>query len=325
MTYTTRGLAKALLSTGAIAWAGAALAEYPDRAITVIVPFSAGGNTDSIARIAAEHLSRELGQPVVVENRGGGGGTIGSAMVAAAEADGYTLLFGTTGTHNVNPNLRDVDYDPVADFQPISAAVVSSVLIVANPQVAADDLTDLVALTASEAGAAMNFSSGGVGTVAHVAGELYNQKTGSQLVHIPYSGAGEALNDLVAGRVQLNMNNVPGFLPHIAAGAVKPLAIAAEQRSRLLPDVPTTAEAGLDDFAMGSWYGLLAPAGIPAEATEALFAAMATLDDDPDVVERYTALGLEPMPSASPDAFGAYIAAQYEWWGEILDNPVFKE
>lgn len=325
MRQTTRGLAIALLSTGAIAAAGAALAEYPERAVTVIVPFSAGGNTDSIARIAAEHLAKELGQPVVVENRGGGGGTIGSAMVAAAEPDGYTLLFGTTGTHNVNPNLREVDYDPVADFQPISAGVVSSVLIVANPQVDADTLGDLMALTASDAGASMNFSSGGVGTVAHVAGELYNQKTGSQLVHIPYSGAGEALNDLVAGRVQLNLNNVPGFLPHIAAGAVKPLAIAAQQRSKLLPDVPTTAEAGLDDFVMGSWYGLLAPDGIPQEAVDTLFAAMSTLDDDPEIVARYNALGLEPAPSDSPEAFAAFIADQYDWWRETLDNPVFKE
>lgn len=164
------GLSVVLLSATAV------LAEYPERAITIIVPFSAGGNTDSIARIAAEHMSQTLGSPVVVENRGGGGGTIGSEIVAKAEADGYTLLFGTTGTHSINPNLRKVDYDPIEDFTAISAAVVSSVLIVANPKVDAETLEELMALTISEKGASMNYSSGGVGTVAHVAGELYNQK-----------------------------------------------------------------------------------------------------------------------------------------------------
>ncbi|MBP0484531.1 Bug family tripartite tricarboxylate transporter substrate binding protein [Sagittula salina] len=313
------------IAVGAVLTATSALADYPERAVTIIVPFSAGGNTDSIARIAAEHLSDELGRPVVVENRGGGGGTIGSAMVAKADADGYTLLFGTTGTHNVNPRLREVDYDPIADFTPISAGVVSSVLIVANPEVQADTLADLMTLTASDAGAAMNFSSGGVGTVAHVAGELYNQKTGSHLLHIPYGGAGEAMNDLVAGRVQLNMNNVPAFLSHIESGAVKPLAIAAEKRSKLLPDVPTTAEQGLNGFVMGSWYGLMGPKGLPENVVQILFDAMATLDEDATVVERYKALGLEAAPSESPAAFADFIAAGYVWWGETLDNPVFKE
>lgn len=302
-----------------------ALAEYPERAITIVVPFSAGGNTDSIARIAAEHMSKELGAPVVVENRGGGGGTIGSELVSKAEADGYTLLFGTTGSHSINPNLRAVDYDPITDFTPISAAVVSSVLIVANPDVEAGSLGELMALTTSGKGAMMNFSSGGVGTVAHVAGELYNQKTGSKLLHVPYSGAGEAMNDLVAGRVHLNMNNVPGFIPHIKAGAVKPLAIAAEKRSALLPDVPTTGEAGLEGFVMGSWYGLMGPAGVPEEAVQKLHAAMASLDDNPEVVARYNAIGLEPLPSQSPAAFAEFMQAQYSWWGEMLQNPAFAK
>jgi len=325
MKPTLRGLTLACLASTSVAWAGTALADYPERAVTIIVPFSAGGNTDSIARIAAQYLSDELGQPFVVENRKGAGGTIGAAMAAKADPDGYTLFFGTTGTHNVNPILRDVDYDPVTDFQPISTAVVSSVLIVAHPSVAAETVEELKALTSSDAGGALNFSSGGVGTVAHVAGELYNQKTGSDLVHIPYSGAGDALNDLIAGRVHLNMNNVPAFLPHIASGAVKPLALAAKKRSALLPDVPTTGEAGLDDFVMGSWYGLLAPAGIPQEAVDTLFAAMAALDDNAQAVERFNAIGLEPSPSASPEAFAEFIESQYIWWGGILDNPIFKK
>jgi tripartite-type tricarboxylate transporter receptor subunit TctC len=320
-------LQKALGTAGLMITVSAtsAWADYPERAIMIVVPFSAGGNTDNIARIAAEHLSRELGQPVVVENRGGGGGSIGAALVAKADPDGYTLLFGTTGTQDVNPNLRDVGYDPVTDFTAISAGVVSSVLIVAHPSVEADTLEELMALTATDAGTLMNFSSGGVGTVAHVAGELYNQKTGSQLLHIPYSGAGEALNDLVAGRAHVNLNNLPAFLPYIESGAVKAMAIAAENRSAILPDVPTTAEAGLDDFVMGSWYGLLGPAGLPQGVVDTLFAAMQTLDDRPEVIGRYKAIGLEPAPSESPAAFAAYMADQYRWWGEILDNPAFRE
>lgn len=308
-----------------VASASAALADYPERAITIIVPFSAGGNTDLIARIAAEHLSQELGQPVVIENRGGGGGSIGAALVAEASPDGYRLLFGTTGTHSVNPNLRDVGYDPVADFTPISAAVISSVLIAVHPSVQAENLQELMALTASDVGANLNYSSGGVGTVAHVAAELYNERTGSQLLHIPYGGAGEALNDLVSGRVHVNMNNMPSFLPHIESNSLRPIALAAEARSALLPDVPTTAEAGLEDFILGSWFGLLGPAGLPEDVVNVLSEAMSTLDQSEDVIARYAAIGAEPTPASDPATFATYMADQYAWWGEILANPVFQE
>ncbi|HEV7436000.1 MAG TPA: tripartite tricarboxylate transporter substrate binding protein [Pseudorhizobium sp.] len=314
----------ASLTALTVATAGAR-AKFPERPITIVVPFSAGGNTDTIARITADHLQKTLGQPVVVENRGGGGGSVGAQLVAEAEADGYTLIFGTTGSHSVNPNLRDVGYDPMADFTPISTAVVSSVLIAISPDVEATTLEDLIALTTTPEGSDMNFGSGGVGTVAHVAGELYNQRTGSSLVHIPYKGAGDVMNDLVAGRLQVYMNNVPVFLPHIASDAVRPLAVAAAKRSALLPDIPTTAEAGLDDFVLGSWFGLLGPAGIPEEAVDKLHAAMATLDDDDAVVEKFAAIGVEPMPSESPEAFTEEMKDQLAWWGEILKDPAFQQ
>lgn len=303
----------------------AAHAEYPERDVTIVVPFSAGGNTDVITRIAADHLTEELGQPVVVENRGGGGGTVGANLVANAEPDGYTLLFGTTGTHSVNPNLREVDYDPIADFEPVSVGVISSVLMVAHPSVEAENLEELMALTSSEEGDAMNFASGGTGTVAHIAGELYNEKTDSNLTHIPYSGAGESLNDVVAGRVQVYMNNLPSLLQHVESGAVLPVALAAEERSNLLPDVPTTGEAGLEDFVMGSWYGLLAPAGTPEDIIARLHEAMSALDESEEALERYAEIGVEPIPSESPEAFGEYMQSQYDWWGEVLDNPAFQE
>lgn len=307
----------------AIAGMSTAHAEYPERPVTVVVPFSAGGNTDVIGRIVVDHLTEKLGSPVVVENRGGGGGTVGSAMVAGAEPDGYTLLFATAGTHSVNPNLRSVKYDPVKDFEPVSVAVVSSVLIVVNPSVEATNLEEFIALTSS-GDAKLNFASGGVGTVAHVAGELYNQLTGSSMVHVPYKGAGDALNDVIAGRVHVYMNNLPTFLPHIASGAVRPIALAAGERSSLLPDVATTVEGGLEELQMGSWYGLLAPKGTPKGAIDTLHKAMGSMKESEDVKERMKAIGSEVTVSDSPEAFGRYIEQQLNWWKDVLDNPAFK-
>ena len=316
----TRILAPAI--AGATLLSGQALA-FPERSITMIVPFSAGGNSDTIARIVAEHMAETLGVPVVVDNRGGGGGTIGSAAVAQADPDGYTLLLATSGTHSINPNLRDVSYDPIADFAPISMAVDSSVLIAVNSAVQAETLQDLGAL-ATAPGASMTYASGGTGTIAHVAGVIFAERTGADLIHVPYQGAGNAMVDLVAGRVDMYMNNIPSFLPHIASGAVRPLAVAAEERSGLLPDVPTTGEAGLADFVMGSWFGVLAPAGTPDEAVRKLHGAMASMAQSDAIKERFRAIGTELKVSESPEAFGAVMKAQLDWWAKVLDNPEFR-
>lgn len=300
-----------------------AQAAYPERTVTIVVPFSAGGNTDIIARIVADHLSKELGQPVVIENRGGGGGSVGAKLVAGAEPDGYTLLFATAGSHSVNPALRDVGYDPIADFAPVSVAVNSSVLIVVHPSVEAKTLEEFIALTSG--GAQLNYASGGTGTLAHVAGELYNEKTGSSLVHVPYKGAGDAMNDLLAGRVQVYMNNIPSFIAHVQTGAVRPLAVGAKERSALLPDVPTTGEAGLAGMEMGSWYGLIAPAGTPAEAVGRLHAAMKSMPQSEQVTQQLAAIGTEVSVSESPEAFASFMQDQLVWWREILDNPAFRQ
>ena len=307
-----------------LAGATTAKAEYPDRPVKIIVPYGAGGNTDIIARIAADFLSEKLGQPFVVENRGGGGGTVGSGIAAAAEPDGYTLLFGTAGSISVNPNLREVKYDPNKDFTPISNCVTSSMLIVVNPDLGVNSLEELIALTSS-GNQQVNFASGGVGTTAHIGGVLYNEKTNSNMVHVPYKGAGEVINDLIAGRVQVNINNMPGFLPHLPTGELKALAIARDTRSKLLPDVPTTAEAGLDDFVMGAWYGLMGPAGMPQEAVDALFEGMKALGESKEIEEKYAKLGLDLAVSASPEAFDKYMKDQSTWWAAVLDNPAFKK
>lgn len=314
-------LAAALFTAGA---SQAALAEFPEHTVKIVVPYKAGGNTDVIARIYADHMSDYLKSPVIVENRGGGGGTVGAAMVAKAKPDGYTLLFGTAGSHSINPNLRKIKYDPIKDFSPISTGVVSSLLIVVNPSVPAKNLKELMKLTASGK-VQYNYSSGGIGTLSHVAGELYNEKTGSHLVHVPYKGGGPAVNDAVAGRIQVYMNNIPKILPHVRSGKLRPIALGSAKRSALLPDVPTTGEAGLNGMEMGSWFGLLAPAGTPKAAIDKLFAAMNSAKESQKVKDLLQGIGSEVAVSDSPDQFGGFMKQQLAWWSKKLENPAFRK
>ena len=298
-------------------------AKYPERPITIVVPFAAGGNSDIIARLVGDHLSKTLGQTVVIENRGGSGGTIGSDIVARAKPDGYTLLFATAGTHSVNPAIRKTPYDPINDFTPVSVAVISQALIVINPQVKANNLKELIALT--KKGEKLNFASGGMGTLAHVAGEIYNEETGSTMVHVPYKGAGQALSDLLANRVQVFINNIPGFMSYFGTDKIRILAIAADHRSELLPDVPTTVEAGLPQLQMGSWFGVIAPKGTPKEVVAELHKAMASMKGSPELKKSMAKIGCEITVSQSPEAFGTYMKDQLAWWTKTLDKPVFKE
>jgi tripartite-type tricarboxylate transporter receptor subunit TctC len=297
-------------------------AKYPERTITLVVPFAAGGNSDIIARLVGDHLSKTLGQTVVIENRGGSGGTIGSDIVARAKPDGYTLLFATAGTHSVNPALRKTPYDPIGDFTPVSVAVISQALVVINPSVKAKDLKELMALT--KKGEKLNFASGGMGTLAHVAGEIYNEQTGSSMVHVPYKGAGQALSDLLANRVQVFINNIPGFMSYFGTDKIRILAIASDKRSELLPDVPTTVEAGLPALQMGSWFGVIAPKGTSKEAIDVLHKAMVSMKGSPELKKRMAEIGCEITVSQSPEAFGSYMKDQLTWWTKTLDKPVFK-
>ncbi len=297
--------------------AGAAHAEYPERPITLVVPFEPGGSTDILGRIVAEHLTQTLGSPVTVENRGGGGGTIGAAVVANAQPDGYTLLFATSGTHSINPNLRKVDYDPIGGFVPISLAVETPVLVIANPDIGVKTLQDLIDVSKAEPGK-FNFASAGNGSTSHLAGELFNQLTGAEMVHIPYPGAGPAMNDVLAGRVQIFMNNMPPFVPHVKSGTVVPLAMASEKRSAILPDVPTAAEAGLDGFVVAGWFGVVAPAGTPEEMVEKLHQAMLKMDSSDAIKEKLFNVGSEVSVSPSREDFAGYIKRELERWGGVV-------
>jgi len=299
-------------------------AAYPEGPIKIIVPYAAGGNTDTIARIVADHISTALKTPVVVESRPGGGATIGVGIAKDSKPDGYTLLFATAGSHSINPYVhKNLKYDPIKDFKPISVAVISSALLVVHPSVKANTLQELVKLTSSGK-EQFNYASGGIGTLSHVAGVLYNEKTGSKLNHVPYKGASEALNDVVAGRIQVYMNNLPTTLAHVRSGAVRPLALAAPKRSELLPDVPTTSEAGMTGFEMGSWFGLLAPKGTPDNVVSRIFEAMKSMEGSAKVKERLLGVGCEVTVSDSPKQFGEYMEEQLKWWGVMLNKPEFK-
>jgi len=296
-----------------------AWAKYPDRPIVLVVPFEAAGSTDIIGRIVADHLATALKNPVVVENRSGSGGTVGTAYVSHAAPDGYTLLLATAGTHSINPNLRKVPYDPVADFEPVSLAVKTPVLAAVNPSLGVKSLTELAAFGKSKPGA-LNFASAGSGSTSHLTGELFNQLTGAGMVHIPYRGAGPALNDVLSGRVPVMMNNLPSLLPQVQAGKLQPLAVASTRRSPLLPDVPSAVEAGVPGFEVDGWFGIVVPAGTPSEAVARLHEAMQTIDTSEKVKQQLNAAGSEPATSPSPEAFAEYMAHELARWKEIVDK-----
>jgi len=294
-------------------------AKYPAKPIVLIVPFEAAGSTDIIGRIVADHLSAELKSPVIVENRSGSGGTVGTTYASHAAADGYTLLLATAGTHSINPNLRKVPYDPIGGFVPISLAAKTAVLAAVNPATGVKNLKDLVALGKAKPGS-LNFASAGSGSLSHLTGELFNQLTGAGMVHIPYRGAGPALSDVLAGRVPVIMNNLPSLLPQAQSGKLQALAVASEKRSSLLPDVPTAAEAGVPGFEVDGWFGIVAPAGTPPEVVETLHEAMRTIDTSDKVKARLNEAGSEPVTSPSSEDFAKYIAAELARWKGIVDK-----
>lgn len=296
-----------------------ASAAYPDHAITLVVPFETGGSTDIVGRIVADQLAKALKTTVIVENRGGGGGSVGASHVSRSAADGYTLLLATAGTHSIGPNLRTLPYDPVKGFTPISLAAKTAVVVTANTSLGVKTLKDLVALAKSKPDS-LNFASAGTGSLSHLTGELFDQLTGAKMVHVPYKGIGPALADLLADRVQVCMNNLPSLLPQIQAGKLVALAVASDKRSPLLPDVPTSAQAGVPGLVVDGWFGVVAPAGVPADRVDRLFKAMQTIDKSKSVEKQLNKAGSEPEVSKSPQEFKQYIVDQLARWKTIVDQ-----
>ncbi|NOV24136.1 tripartite tricarboxylate transporter substrate binding protein BugE [Cupriavidus necator] len=286
---------KAVLNAGAaacivalgLAYAGLAQAQsYPAKPIRLIVPFAAGGTTDIVARAVSDGLGRELGQPVVVENRGGGGGAIGADALAKSAPDGYTLGIATVSTMATNPATNPKNpYDPLKDFAPITNLVNVPNVLTVNPKVPAKTLKEFVAMLKANPGK-YSYASAGKGSISHLDGELFKDITKTDMVHIPYRGSGPALNDTLAGQVNAQFDNLPSSMPHIQAGKLRALAVAAPKRVEGLPDVPTFAEAGMKDMNNMAWYGLVAPAGTPAAIITRVHDAAVKALQDPNVKRR---------------------------------------
>ncbi len=308
----------ALFAMALFGIACSAHAAYPERPIKLIVPYAAGGTTDIIARIVGTRLGPVLGQPVVIENRPGAGGAVGSAYAAKQPADGYTLVMEVESSHAVNPNVYlKTAYDPVKDFAPISnLADVPNVLVV-NPAFPAADLPSFIRQLKASPGK-YSFGSSGNGGLSHMNGELFMNATGTRMLHVPYKGLGPALNDAVAGQIQVVFDNIPSSSGLIQGGRLKPLAVAAKQRLKVLPNVPTYAEAGLPAMNNPSWFGLGAPAGTPAAILDQLNDAVRQVLAEPEVIAAIEKQGAIPAPT-SRKAFGDLIRGQNAHWKQVVE------
>jgi len=294
-----------------------AQAGYPNHPIRLVVPFPAGGTTDILARAVAQRMSETLGQQVVVDNRPGAGGNIGSELVAKSAPDGYTLLMGTVGTHAINPSLYSkMPYDHVKDFTPvILVAGVPNVLVV-NPDLPVKTVAELIAYGKANPGK-LNFASSGSGTSIHLSGELFKTLTGVQMTHVPYKGSSPALTDLMGGQVQLMFDNLPSSLGFIKAGKLRALAVTSAARSTALPDVPTVAESGLPGFEASSWFGVLAPAGTPRDIVTRINAEVAKWLASPEAREKLASQGAIAA-GGSPEDFVRHIGAETTKWAKVV-------
>ncbi|QJY34312.1 tripartite tricarboxylate transporter substrate binding protein [Diaphorobacter sp. JS3050] len=317
--HTTR---RTLLASLAVAAAGAlplgALAQnFPTKPITIIVPFSAGGTTDILARIVGQGLTTELGQSVVVDNKPGAGGNIGGSLAAKAAADGYTLFMGTVGTHAINQSLyKKMPFDPVKDFAPLSRVATVPNLLVAHPSQPFKTVKEMIAYAKANPGK-ITFGSPGSGASPHVSGELFKSMTGTDLLHIPYKGSAPAMTDLLGGQTSVMFDNMPSAIQHVRSGKLRPIAVTTAKRSPELPDVPTIAEAGVPGYEATSWFGMFAPAGTPKPVLDKLHAALIKVLNQADVKKKIAEQGGDVV-AETPDQFAAFIKAESVKWGKVV-------
>jgi tripartite-type tricarboxylate transporter receptor subunit TctC len=310
------------LGLSALVPASRAQGAWPTKPVRIVVPFTPGGTTDILARALAPELGKAFGQTFVVENKAGAGGNLGADLVAKSPPDGYTLLMGTVGTQAINASLYPkMPYDAAKDFAPITLVAGVPNVLVMNPAKAAGagitDVRSLIAYARANPGK-LNMASSGNGTSIHLAGELFKTMTGTYMVHLPYRGSGPALLDLIGGTMDLMFDNLPSALPHIKAGKLVALAVTSSQRSTALPEVPTVAEAGpVKGFEASSWFGLLAPAGTPADIVNRVQQESARALASPALKERLVAQGAIPG-GTSPADFGRFIAAETKKWAAVV-------
>ena len=290
--------------------------QWPAKPIRFVVPFAAGGGTDLLARLIAPRLTEALGQPVVVDNRGGAGGVIGAEMVAKAPADGYTIVLGSPGPLSINPNLQKMPYDPHRDFAPIALATVSPFVLVVHPSLPAKSVKELLAIARARPGQ-LNYGSSGNGSVAHFSAEQLKSLAKIDIVHVPYKGSGPAVIDLMAGQLQLMLENMPTVLPHIRSGKLRALAVGTRTRTSLLPELPPLAEAGVPGYESSTAFGVLAPAKTPSAIITRLNGEIVKTLKSADAREKLTTLGMEPVGS-TPEAYAAHLKEELAKYGRIV-------
>jgi len=298
---------------------------YPDRPIRVISPNPAGGSNDTIVRIVAAKMSTILDTPIVVDNRGGAGGKIGAEAAAHAPPDGYTLLAGSVSTHSFAPVVSaKLSYDPIKDFEPISLIALVQNLLVVNPKLPATTVQELIALAKSQPGK-LNYASGGPGSTSHFAVAMFIALAGIQndTVHVPFRGGGPAMTATIAGDTQFFFSPIAGMVPFVEAGSARPLAVSGEARSPALPQVPTIGEAGMPRYKAVGWFGLMAPAGTPANIVAKLSDVVAAACKSPDVITALRAQGIEPT-SSRPQEFAAFVRDQLELHRQLVKDVDLK-
>lgn len=310
---------KILFALCALTAAPARADDYPNKPIRIVVAYTPAGTTDILARIVGQKFTDTWGQPVIVDNRPGANGNIGTEYAAKATPDGYTLLLVTAGTHGINPSLyRKLGFDAIKDFAPVSLMAMVPNIFVVNNALPVKDLKEFIAYAKANPGK-LNYGSPGNGSTAHLSMELFKSMTGINMVHIPYKGSAGVLSDLIGGQIVATMDNMPPYVPQVKAGKIRALAVSPARRSAAVPEVPTVAEAGVPGYDSGAWFGLVAPAKTPANIVNKLSAETARILKLPDVNARLSELGAEPV-GGTPQQFAAHIRSEIAKWAKVIKD-----
>ena len=309
----------ALLAASLLSLPVQAAAAFPNKPIRIIVAYTPAGTTDILARAIGQKMSETWGQPVIIDNRAGAAGNIGTEVAARATPDGHTLLMGTAGTHGINVSLyRKLSWHPVNDFAPVSLSAMVPNIMVVNNALPVKNVREFVAYAKANPGK-LSYGSPGNGSTAHLSMELFKSMTGSTIVHIPYKGSAGVLTDVMGGQIAMTIDNMPPYIPQVKAGKIRALAVSTGKRSSAMPDLPTIAEAGVPGYEAGAWFGLLAPAGTPKPIVAQLSAESARIIKLPDVSKRVSELGADPVGS-TPEQFAELIKTEIAKWAKVIKD-----